>query len=51
VAGELVIADRRSTRVDTDRLAAQAPGVADRLWGRLQEIPPHDFTPMGGELR
>jgi len=51
VAGELVIADRRSTRVDTDRLAAQAADEADRLWGRLQEIPPHDFTPMGGELR
>jgi putative selenium metabolism protein SsnA len=48
-AGELVIADRRSTRVDAARLAAEAAIEAGRLWGRLQDIPPHDFTPMGGE--
>jgi putative selenium metabolism protein SsnA len=49
VAGELVIADRRSTRVDTAWLAAEAATEADRLWARLEDIPPHDFTPMGGE--
>ncbi len=49
VAGELVIADRRSTRVDAARLAAEAATEAGRLWARLQDIPPHDFTPMGGE--
>ena len=49
VAGELVIADRRSTRVDAARLAAEAASEAGRLWARLQDIPPHDFTPMEGE--
>ena len=49
VAGELVIADRRSTRVDTARLAAEAAMQASRLWTRLDDIPPHDFTPLGGE--
>jgi putative selenium metabolism protein SsnA len=49
VAGELVIADRRPTRVDAARLAAEAAIEAGRLWARLQDIPPHDFTPMGGE--
>jgi putative selenium metabolism protein SsnA len=51
VAGELVIADRRSTRVDAVRLAADAATEAGRLWARLQDIPPHDFTPSGGEAR
>jgi putative selenium metabolism protein SsnA len=49
VAGELVVADRRSTRVDTARLTAGAAGQASRLWARLEEIPPHEFTPLGGE--
>jgi putative selenium metabolism protein SsnA len=51
VAGELVIADRRPTRVDAARLAAEAAVEAGRLWARLQAIPPHDFTPMGGQDR
>jgi putative selenium metabolism protein SsnA len=51
VAGELVIADRRSTRVDEAGLAAGAASEAGRLWARLQDIPPHDFTPLGGEAR
>jgi len=51
VAGELVIADRRSTRVDEAGLAAQTASEAGRLWSRLQDIPPHDFTPLGGEAR
>jgi putative selenium metabolism protein SsnA len=49
VAGELVIADRHSTRVDEARLAAEAAIEAGRLWARLDEIPPHDFTPLGGD--
>jgi putative selenium metabolism protein SsnA len=49
VAGELVIADRSPTRVDAARLAAEAAIEAGRLWARLDDIPPHDFTPLGGE--
>jgi putative selenium metabolism protein SsnA len=49
VAGELIIADRRSTRLDQARLAAEATAEAGRLWARLEDIPPHDFTPLGGE--
>jgi putative selenium metabolism protein SsnA len=45
VAGELVVADRRSTRVDESQIAQQAADEAKRLWARLEEIPPHPFTP------
>jgi len=45
VAGELVVADRRSTRVDESQIAQQAAAEARRLWARLEEIPPHPFTP------
>ena len=45
VAGELVVADRRSTRVDESEIAHQAAGETKRLWARLEEIPPHPFTP------
>ena len=51
VAGELVVADRRSTRVDQAALAAEAAAQAARLWARLEDIPPHGFTPRGGEAR
>jgi putative selenium metabolism protein SsnA len=47
VAGELVIADGRSTRVDEEKIAHQAVREAKRLWARLEEIPPHPFTPKG----
>ena len=47
VAGELVIADGRSTRVDEAEIAAQAAREAARLWERLAEIAPHPFTPKG----
>ena len=43
VAGELVVADRRPTRVDQQQLAAEASAEAARLWRRLEEIPPHAF--------
>jgi putative selenium metabolism protein SsnA len=47
VAGELVIADGRSTRVDEAKIAEQAAREAQRLWARLEDIPPHPFTPKG----
>ena len=47
VAGELVVADRRSTRVDEAEIAQQAAREAKLLWARLEEIPPHPFTPKG----
>jgi putative selenium metabolism protein SsnA len=47
VAGELVVANRRSTRVDEAKIAQQAAREAKRLWARLEEIPPHPFTPKG----
>jgi putative selenium metabolism protein SsnA len=47
VAGELVVADRRSTRVDEAEIARQAAREARLLWARLEEIPPHPFTPKG----
>ena len=47
VAGELVIADGRSTRVDEAKIAEAAAREAARLWARLDEIPAHPFTPKG----
>jgi putative selenium metabolism protein SsnA len=47
VAGELVIADGRSTRVDETKIAEEAARQAVRLWARLEDIPPHPFTPKG----
>ncbi|MGH2625532.1 MAG: amidohydrolase family protein, partial [Anaerolineales bacterium] len=47
VQGELVVADRRLTRLDQDDITATAAAQAKRLWRRLEEIPPHDFTPAG----
>ena len=51
VAGELVVADRRPTRMDQAALAAEAAAQAARMWARLDDIPPHDFSPPGGESR
>lgn len=45
VAGELVVADRRSTRVDEAEVAAEGSGEAQRLWARMDEIAAHGFTP------
>jgi cytosine/adenosine deaminase-related metal-dependent hydrolase len=47
VAGELVVADRRSTRVDEAEIGQRAAREAKLLWARLEEIPPHPFTPKG----
>ena len=48
VAGEWAVLDRRLTRVDQDRLAAEARREAERLWQRLDGIGPHEFEPKGG---
>jgi putative selenium metabolism protein SsnA len=48
VAGEWVVLDRRSTRVDAEELAARARVEAERLWKRLDDIGPHEFEPKGG---
>ncbi len=48
VAGDLVVTDGRLTRVDQDKLAADAATQADRLWRRLGEIPVHRFAPKRG---
>jgi putative selenium metabolism protein SsnA len=47
VAGELVIADGRSTRVDEEQIAADAARETARLWQRLEQIAPHPFSPKG----
>jgi cytosine/adenosine deaminase-related metal-dependent hydrolase len=45
VAGELVVDGGRSTRVDEAAVAAEAAAETTRLWQRLEQIPPHPFTP------
>jgi cytosine/adenosine deaminase-related metal-dependent hydrolase len=47
VAGEAVIEDRRSTRVDEREVAAAGAEEAERLWARMDAIPAHDFAPVG----
>ncbi len=47
VAGEMVIADGRSTRVDEAKIADAAAREAARLWERVDQIPAHPFTPKG----
>jgi len=48
VGGELVVADRRSTRVDLDRIAAIGREAAAHLWARLDAIDVHPYAPMEG---
>jgi len=45
VAGEWVVRDRRLALVDQDELAARAREQAQRLWKRLDDVPPHPYTP------
>ncbi|HXF56038.1 MAG TPA: amidohydrolase family protein [Actinomycetota bacterium] len=47
VGGELVVRDRRPTRVDPAEVAARARRAAERLWGRLDELDEHPFVPAG----
>ena len=46
VAGIWVVRDRRLVLLDQDALAAEARGVAQRLWSRLEETPVHTFGPQ-----
>ncbi len=45
VAGEVVVRDRKLTRVDQRELARGAAREAKRLWERLEQIGPHPFEP------
>ncbi|MGP8065412.1 MAG: amidohydrolase family protein [Acidimicrobiales bacterium] len=49
VAGELVVEEGRSTRVDEAAVAADEVGVAARLWGRLEATPAHPYDPRREE--
>jgi putative selenium metabolism protein SsnA len=51
VAGELVVAGGRSTRLDAAELAAANSKQAARLWARLDDIAPHEYSPGGGRNR
>ncbi len=48
VAGDVVVRDRRTTRVDQEKVAADAAGAAERLWRRTDAIGPHPFEPVTG---
>jgi putative selenium metabolism protein SsnA len=45
VGGEVVVRERRLTRVDQDALAAGARLEAARLWDRLEGVAEHPFVP------
>jgi cytosine/adenosine deaminase-related metal-dependent hydrolase len=45
VGGEVVVRERRLTRVDQDALAAGARLEAARLWDRLEAVAEHPFVP------
>lgn len=45
VAGELVVENWRSTRVDEQALAETSRSEAERLWQRMDEIPAHEYAP------
>ncbi len=49
VAGELVIEGGHSTRVDELKLASDARTQTERLWARLEQVPAHDYQPLGKE--
>ena len=51
VAGQLVVEDGRSTRLDALELAAKNSAQAARLWARVEQIPPHDFGPAEWRTR
>lgn len=51
VDGQMVVADRRLTRVDQDRIVAEAKTQSEHLWRRLEEIAPHEFQPAGEALQ
>jgi putative selenium metabolism protein SsnA len=46
VAGEVVVRDRRLTRVDETELQEEALAQARGLWARVEDIAPHPFTAL-----
>jgi cytosine/adenosine deaminase-related metal-dependent hydrolase len=44
VAGELVVAEGRSTRVDEAMVAASGVRITQELWRRLEGIPPREYA-------
>ncbi len=51
VAGQLVVEDGRSARLDGMELAAKSSAQAARLWSRVEQTPPHDFAPAEWRTR
>ncbi|MEI7742524.1 MAG: amidohydrolase family protein [Chloroflexota bacterium] len=51
VAGEVAVRDRRLTRMDGGRLAAEARDESARLWDRLGRIAEHPFDPRRAAAR
>jgi putative selenium metabolism protein SsnA len=47
VAGEVVVRDRRLTKLDQDEIAAKAAVEAGRMWERMSDMGPHPFEPKG----
>ena len=47
VDGEVVVRDRRLTRIDETELLARAREQSKRLWRRVDDVPEHEFTPRG----
>ena len=47
VAGEWAVLDRQLVHAEAREIAAAARGTAERLWRRLEELPPHPYTPEG----
>jgi putative selenium metabolism protein SsnA len=51
VAGELAVADGRSTRVDEVAVAASGMPISKDLWQRIGGIAPHGYEPKGKDYR
>jgi putative selenium metabolism protein SsnA len=49
VGGEWSVLQGHLARADAKELTARCNEAAERLWGRMEEIPEHPFTPAGGE--
>lgn len=48
VAGDVVVRDRRLTRMPDAELGARCREGAELLWRRMDEMPAHPFEPQGG---
>jgi putative selenium metabolism protein SsnA len=47
VNGELVVQNRRLTRVDQEEILGRSREWAEQLWRRMEDIPEHPFSPQG----